>query len=151
VHVLEEGHNATVRDTDRDPQRKVKTRDTVEAIVGAVTGSVARPELLVVGRYRGKELEEVGQTVQLTTDQAEAIGRLLKPAGPRHPWPDQISTHWGRGSKTPIIWVQPRVVVEVAADAALQVGHYRHPLRFVRARADLRPSDVVMLGDADSG
>jgi hypothetical protein len=34
-----------------------KTRDTVEAIVGAVTGSLQRPEILVVGRYRGRELE----------------------------------------------------------------------------------------------
>jgi hypothetical protein len=47
---------------------------------------MTRPELLVVGRYRGKELELVGRTVQLKTDQAEAIGRLLKPADPRHPW-----------------------------------------------------------------
>lgn len=94
----------------------------------------------------------VGRTVQLKTDQAEALGRLLKPADSRHPWPDQISTHWGRGSKTPIIKVQPRVVVEVADDAALQAGHYRDPLGAARARADLRPSDLVMLGDTtDSG
>ena len=32
---------------------KVKYRD---AIVGAVTGSLDNPEVLVVGRYRGKEL-----------------------------------------------------------------------------------------------
>jgi hypothetical protein len=31
----------------------------VEAILGAVTGSLQRPEVLVVGRYRGKELEVV--------------------------------------------------------------------------------------------
>jgi hypothetical protein len=34
----------------------VKYRDTVEAIVGAVTGSLEHPEVLV-GRYRGKELD----------------------------------------------------------------------------------------------
>lgn len=118
---------------------KVKQRETVEAIIGAVTGSLARPEVLVVGRYRGKELDVVGRTVKLKTDQAEAIGPLRKAAGPRHPWPDEISTHWGKGSTTPIIKVQPRVVVEVAADAALQAGHYRHPLRLVRARVDLAP------------
>jgi hypothetical protein len=36
-------------------------------------------------------------------------------------------------------------VVEVAADAALQPGHYRHPVRLVRHRTDLTPADVEML------
>jgi ATP-dependent DNA ligase len=124
---------------------KWKTRDTVEVIIGAVTGSLQRPEVLVVGRYRGTGLEVVGRTVKLNDDQSAAIGKLLKPAGSRHPWPDEISTHWGSGSKTPIIKVQPKVVVEVAADAARQAGHYRHPLRLVRHRTDLEPADVETL------
>jgi ATP-dependent DNA ligase len=41
--------------------------------------------------------------------------------------------------------VRPNVVVEVAADAALQTDHYRHPLRFVRHRSDLDPADVETL------
>jgi hypothetical protein len=44
------------------------------------------------------------------------------------PWPDEISTHWGKGPKTPLVKVRPLLAVEVAADAALQAGHYRHPL-----------------------
>jgi ATP-dependent DNA ligase len=124
---------------------KVKYRDTVDVIVGAVTGSLEAPEVLVVGRYRGKVLEVIGRTVMLKDDQAAAIGKLLKPAGPRHPWPDEIATHWGKGSKTPLIKVQPRLVVEVAADAALQAGHYRHPLRLVRHRSDVTPADVETL------
>ncbi len=127
---------------------KWKTRETVEAIVGAVTGSLQCPEILVVGQYRGKELEVVGRTVKLTETQSAAIGQLLKAAGARHPWRDQISTHWGRGSKTPIVKVRPAVVVEVAADAALQAGHYRHPLRLIRYRADLQPDDVPALPEA---
>ena len=75
-------------------------------------------------------------------DQAAEIGRLLEPAGKRRPWPDEVSTHWGKGSKTPLIKVQPRLVVGVAADAAFQAGHYRHPLRLVRHRSDLAPDDV---------
>jgi ATP-dependent DNA ligase len=124
---------------------KVKYRDTVEAIVGAVTGSLEDPDVLIVGRYRGKVLEVVGRTVPLKPAQAAAMGPLLKPAGARHPWPDQISTHWGQGSKTPIIKVRPTVVVEVAADAAMQGDHYRHPLRLVRHRTDLPPADVETL------
>ena len=38
------------------------------------------------------------------------------------------------------------VVVEVSADAALQAGVFRHPLRFVRTRPDLRPEDVDPIG-----
>jgi ATP-dependent DNA ligase len=124
---------------------KWKTRDTVEAIVGAVTRTLRHPEVLVVGRFRGKDLEVVGRTVKLTESQSATIGKLLKPAGARHPWPDQIATHWGRGSKTPIVKVRPTVVVEVAADAALQAGHYRHPLRLIRHRTDLEPGDVDTL------
>jgi hypothetical protein len=37
------------------------------------------------------------------------------------------------------------VVVEVAADAALQAEHYRHPLRLVRQRTDLAANDVEPL------
>ncbi|TCN35231.1 hypothetical protein EV644_11622 [Kribbella orskensis] len=117
----------------------------MDAIVGAVTGSLRAPEVLVVGRYRGKDLEVVGRAVKLKDDQAAEIGKLLKPAGPRHPWPDEISTHWGRGSNTPLIKVQPRRIVEVAADPALQASHYRHPLRLIRHRTDLTPHDVDAL------
>lgn len=124
---------------------KWKTRETVDGIVGAVTGSLRRPEMLVVGRYRGKVLEVIGRTVKLSPRQADVIGPLLRPAGVRHPWPDQIATHWGGDSKTPIIKVQPKLVVEVTADAAMQGEHYRHPLRLVRHRADLAPADVATL------
>ena len=68
--------------------------------MGAVTGSLERPQVLVVGRYRGEEFELIGRTVKLTEAQSTAIGKLLKPAGARHPWPDQISTHSSRDSKT---------------------------------------------------
>ncbi|MEU4392809.1 hypothetical protein [Kribbella sp. NPDC023855] len=44
-----------------------------------MTGSLARPEVLVVGRYRGQELEIVSRTVKLTEAQSIAIGKLLKP------------------------------------------------------------------------
>jgi ATP-dependent DNA ligase len=126
---------------------KVKHRETMDAIVGAVTGSLRAPEVLVIGRYRGKDLEVIGRTVKLKDEQAAEIGKLLKPAGARHPWPDEIATHWGKGSKTPLIKVQPRSVVEVAADAALQAGHFRHPVRLVRIRAELHPIDVPQIGE----
>jgi hypothetical protein len=46
----------------------------------------------------------------------------------------------------PLTRVQPELVVEVSADAALQAGVFRHPLRYVRLRPDLRPEDVPPIG-----
>jgi hypothetical protein len=43
--------------------------------------------------------------------------------------------------------VDPVVVVEVSADAALQAGQWRHPLRMVRIRAEMQPEDVATLPD----
>ncbi|MFI5736147.1 ATP-dependent DNA ligase [Kribbella sp. NPDC051587] len=123
---------------------KWKTRDTTEAVLGAVTGSLQHPETLIVGRFRGKVLEVVGRTTRLKPAQAAAVAALLKQAGARHPWPDQLSTRWGQG-KTAIVKVRPNVVVEVLADTAMQAGHYRHPLRFLRHRTDLTPADVEKL------
>jgi hypothetical protein len=42
----------------------------------------------------------------------------------------------------PITKADPSVVVEVSADAALQAGVFRHPLRYVRLRPELQPGDV---------
>jgi ATP-dependent DNA ligase len=126
---------------------KVKNRDTIEVIVGAVTGSIDHPEVVVCGRYRGRDLEIVGRTVPLDPAQANELAAVLKPAGDRHPWPDEISAgYWGRGAKkVPIVKVRPLIVAEVAADAARQGDHYRHPLRFHRVRGDLTPNDVDRL------
>jgi ATP-dependent DNA ligase len=60
---------------------KVKTRESIELICGAVTGSLARPEVVVAGRYRGKTLEVVGRTAPLNDHQAAELATLLKPAG----------------------------------------------------------------------
>jgi hypothetical protein len=116
-------------------------------ICGAVTGSLARPEVVVCGRYRGKDLEVIGRTVPLNDHHAAELAPLLKPAGARHPWPDEIgSGRWyGKNSKVPLVKVRPEVVVEVAADAARQGDHFRHPLRYLRPRADLEPGDVETL------
>lgn len=116
-------------------------------IVGAVTGSLKHPEVAVCGLYRGSDLEIVGRAVPLTPTQATELAAALKPAGARHPWPDEIGPgHWGRGAKqVAIVKVKPVVVAEVAADAAKQGDHYRHPLRFHRVRADLTPNDIDRL------
>src|SRR4029077_6478178 len=45
---------------------KYRSRDTVDVIVGAVTGSLSRPERLVLGLYRDGDLHIVGGTSALS-------------------------------------------------------------------------------------
>jgi ATP-dependent DNA ligase len=123
---------------------KVKSWETTEIIAGGVIGPIERPSQLVAGLLRDGELVVVGRTSPLSPKQAQELAAVLTPAGPDHPWPDRIGTgRFGGGRlSVPLTKVEPDVVVEVSADAALQAGVFRHPMRFVRVRTDLRPEDV---------
>ncbi len=123
---------------------KVKSWETTEVLAGGVIGSLERPSQLVAGRYRDGELVVVGRTSPLSPAAAAELAAVLTPAGPDHPWPERIGTGRFGGGRLSVALtrVEPGVVVEVSADAALQAGVFRHPLRFVRVRADLRPEDV---------
>jgi ATP-dependent DNA ligase len=124
---------------------KVKSWETTEVLAGGVIGPVERPSQLVAGRYRDGELVVVGRTSPLSPAQSAELGAALLPADDDHPWPDRIGTgRFGGGRlSVPLTRVAPGVVVEVSADAALQAGVFRHPLRFVRVRPDLEPGDVA--------
>ncbi|RBY93674.1 ATP-dependent DNA ligase [Blastococcus sp. TF02-8] len=123
---------------------KVKSWETTEVLAGGVIGPIDRPSQLVAGRYRNGELVVVGRTSPLTPQQSAELAAVLRPAADDHPWPDRIGTGRFGGSRlaVPLTRVDPVVVVEVSADAALQAGVFRHPLRFVRTRPDLRVSDL---------
>jgi ATP-dependent DNA ligase len=92
------------------------------------------------------ELVIVGRTTALSTRQAKQLATVLSPAvAGEHPWPPRIgSGHFGGGS-VDITRVHPDVVVEVAADSALQAGRHRHPLRLLRFRPDLAADDIDTL------
>jgi ATP-dependent DNA ligase len=123
---------------------KVKSWETTEIIAGGVIGPIGRPSQLVAGLLRDGELVVVGRTSPLSPRQAQELAAVLTPAEPDHPWPDRIGTgRFGGGRlSVPLTKVEPDVVVEVSADAALQAGVFRHPMRFVRVRTDLLPEDV---------
>jgi ATP-dependent DNA ligase len=123
---------------------KVKSWETTEVVVGGVIGPLERPSQLVAGRYRDGELVVVGRTGPLSPAQAAELAAVLTPAGPDHPWPERIGTGRFGGGRLSVALtrVDPVPVVEVGADAALTAGVFRHPLRFLRVRADLRPDDV---------
>jgi len=66
---------------------KVRRRHTTEAIVGAITGSISRPRILVLGRYgEHGTLRPVGRTVPLSPEAARQVAEHLHPAASGHPW-----------------------------------------------------------------
>jgi len=124
---------------------KTKSRENLDVIVGAVVGPLERPEAIVAGRFMsGGELVVVGRSTALSSAQAADLAALLTamPAQ-EHPWPTVIgSGRFGGGSVT-INHVRPELVVEVAADTALQAGRHRHSVRLLRLRLDLHASDIA--------
>jgi ATP-dependent DNA ligase len=129
--------------------RKLKTRHTTEAIVGAVVGELSAPERLVLGAYddRGK-LRIVGGTGALAALQAREIGALLI-AADAHPWPAEVPAFAlfglpGQHDAIALTRVEPVVVAEISPDTAFERGRWRHSVRFVRVRVDADPAAVTV-------
>ncbi|WP_208301539.1 hypothetical protein [Streptomyces sp. KS 21] len=76
---------------------KIRRRDTIEAVIGAITGTLSRPQLLVLGRHdQTGRLHAVGRTVPLRPDTARQVAEHLTPAAPGHPWEGvRFSAAWG--------------------------------------------------------
>ncbi|MEU9035376.1 ATP-dependent DNA ligase [Streptomyces sp. NPDC048352] len=128
---------------------KIKRRDTTEAVIGAITGTLARPQLLVLGRYDHEgRLHTVGRTVTLRPEQARPVAERLAPASPGHPWDGvQFAASWGSRDVLDVTLVCPDLVAEISADRAIDRGGvFRHPLRFKRLRLDVTPVDVPGFG-----
>ena len=125
---------------------KYKLRQTTEVLVGAVIGPIKRPDSIVAGLYRNGELVIAGRSVPLTAAQSRSLATVLTPASADHPWPDTVaSNRFGGRDRVTLTRVQPTVVAEVTADAALQGGVWRHPLRFIRFRPELHAADIPTL------
>ncbi|MPQ96567.1 ATP-dependent DNA ligase [Modestobacter sp. I12A-02628] len=126
---------------------KVKSWETAEVVVGGMIGRLQRPSQLVLGRHRAGELVVVGRTTPLSGAQAVTLDGLLAPSAGGHPWPARIGTgRFGGGRlQVELTRVEPTVVVEVSADAAFTAGVFRHPVRYLRPRPDLRPEDLPPL------
>ncbi|MDR7161778.1 hypothetical protein [Arthrobacter sp. BE255] len=94
------------------------------------------------------QLRIVGRSTVLSARAERELGRQLRPAQPGHPWPEEISeTSLNRSSKDkgPVhLTLVEALVVEVAADVAWSGRSFRHPLSFVRARAELDPAAVEL-------
>jgi ATP-dependent DNA ligase len=127
---------------------KLKTRHTIDVIVGGVTGSVTRPRDLIVGRIdpESGRLRVVGRTTAVPPAVHGALAAALTPAGDEHPWPAELPSGWaGEMYGSPpmrYVRVRPDVVVEVSVDLAIDRSRLRHPARFHRLRPDLHAEDV---------
>ncbi|MEV8465100.1 hypothetical protein AB0470_36860 [Streptomyces griseosporeus] len=62
-------------------------RETAEGVTSAVTGPLAGPRTLLLGRYDAADrLAYVGRTTTLPRAAGAAVAALLTPAAPGHPW-----------------------------------------------------------------
>ncbi|RCV49231.1 ATP-dependent DNA ligase [Marinitenerispora sediminis] len=123
---------------------KYKHHLTTEAIVAGTIGPPDQPRELLLGRYdsRTGDLRVAGHTTELAPEQRDALGELLRRAEGDHPWPRRLAPRWG--GKDPIVYVQvePEVVVEVRVDPASTAERWRHVVRYLRPRTELRAQDV---------
>ncbi|MFE0062646.1 ATP-dependent DNA ligase [Streptomyces sp. NPDC059003] len=127
---------------------KLRSFESAEGIVAGVTGSLASPSTLLIGRYDATgHLRLIARTTPLPRAAARQLGALLRPAGSGHPWEGvRFSSGWGSRAALDVRPVEPETVVEFRADTAIDAGRYRHPVRHLRVRIDLRPVDVQVLG-----
>ncbi|MER6521832.1 ATP-dependent DNA ligase [Streptomyces sp. NPDC001553] len=128
---------------------KIRRRDTTEAVIGAVTGTLTRPQLLLLGRHDpAGRLRAVGRTVALRPDASRLVGEHLAAAAPGHPWTGvRFAAAWGSRDVLDATLVRPDLVAEVSADRAIDRGGvFRHPLRFKRLRTDVTVDDVPRFG-----
>ncbi|MFB6876042.1 hypothetical protein [Streptomyces sp. NPDC056323] len=126
-------------------------RQTTEALIGGATGTLTHPELLLLGRTDADgRLRAVGRTTSLKPDAARQVAQHLIPVGPGRPWTGvRFSAAWGSRDTLDPILVEPDRVAEISAETAIDRGAWRHPLRFVRIRAELHPMQVPKFRELD--
>lgn len=120
----------------------MRARETTEAVVGAIVGTLGRPRLLVLGRYDSEgRLRHVGRTVDVSPTAARQLADRLTAAAPgSHPWGGaRFSAGWGTRNVLDMTLVVPGRVAEVSVDTARDRGVWR-PL--VRLRFDVPVQDV---------
>lgn len=122
---------------------KIRSKRTAEALVLGVSGSLDRPETLLLALPRPDGgVRFAGRTSVLPAPVRRELGALLTATDSP---PVTVRSAWrsvaGRVSYLP---VEPTVVVELSVDAAsFDDGVWRHPARFVRWRPDLTVEDLT--------
>lgn len=128
---------------------KVRVRNSSEAIPAGVTGSLRNPSSILLGRYDATgRLRYTGRTTPLPPAARTELAPLLTPAADDHPWTGRrFSAGWVTKDLLDVTFVDPLLVAEVSTDVALDAaGRWRHPVKWLRLRPDLDPSDVDLFG-----
>jgi hypothetical protein len=104
----------------------------------------------VLGRYDSVtgQLRMAGRSTRVDDHTAAQLAAVLQPAGPNHPWPEQLPATWGGRGPGPYTRVEPTAVVEIRADPATAAGRWRHKQRVHRFRA-IDPREVPLDLDLD--
>lgn len=129
---------------------KVKRRQSLDVVCGAVIGRMDRPQYVVAGLPVEGQLRIVGRSTPLAAMAARNLAEYLHPPQRPHPWPEVITeTMLSRFSKATglvtLTLVAP-MVVEISADAAWTGNAFRHSIRYVRPRPELDPENVQLPG-----
>lgn len=122
-----------------------RIRDTIECVVGAVTGSPRAPEQLILGRPDAQGvLQLLGCTGEMTLPQRRRIGTLLSQANDDHPWARSMPLRdipgW-QGSDDAAVLVAPTIVVEVA-ETPTGATAWVAPCVLVRSRPELLVTEI---------
>jgi ATP-dependent DNA ligase len=127
---------------------KLKHRETLDVICGAVIGPITQPSEVVAGLMLGRELRIVGRSTPLKTRESRELARWLQPPLGEHPWPTVVKgtalDRFNRDKESVALTLVEPVVVEVSADTAWSGRSFRHPLRMLRVRPELSPDDVTL-------
>ena len=134
---------------------KVRARDTVEYVIGGVTGTLDRPTTLLLGTFDDHgTLRFAGQTHPVKAEHRSNLthalhGLIFRGPNAGHPWPNPLPAAWTGNfadpQPLPYTPVELTVVAEVEVDTALDspFQRIRHRGRLVRIRLDLRPADIA--------
>ena len=146
--IVAKGAEQAYRPGQRD-WLKIRVQDTLEVIVGAITGPLTAPDRLVLGRYDATgELVIVGGTHSLGSRHRRSVASLLQLPKNSHPWPSEMGPAplggWAHEGQA-ITRVEPTLVVEVALDDDADPDGFRRVAKFVRARPDLTVEETEVL------
>jgi ATP-dependent DNA ligase len=117
---------------------KIRVQDTLEVVVGAITGPLTAPDRLVLGQYDATgQLVIIGRTDRLGGRERRLVAPLLHLPKNSHPWPSEIAAGPLGRDRQLITRVEPTLVVEVSVDGSADPEGSQRLAAFVRARPDL--------------
>ncbi|MEV7638078.1 ATP-dependent DNA ligase [Pseudarthrobacter enclensis] len=127
---------------------KVKRRQSLDVVCGAVIGPISRPQYVVAGLPIEGRLRIVGRSTLLPAEASRGLAAFLRPPQGPHPWPEVITettlNRFGKDKGPVALTLVEPLVVEVSADVAWTGNAFRHSFRHLRPRPELLPGEVQL-------